>query len=194
MTTLNLSNVRLILDAYSRKSNERLLGMPFSFDVRDGFSTIYSITQERYKISENYKIGLVGNELMTYNKDFYQSDLESIIERSENPYAGFYELVYAEKIVVGNLISVPLTFKDSDKVLFEIPYFVIAIENGQAFVKPVIELFQKAITKSLWDFVTRNKYWDCQKIDLSEITQKFEKLDTKTVMPGYQHEKNENAA
>lgn len=194
MTTLNLSNVRLILDSYSRMSNNRLFGISSSFDVRDGFSTVYSITEERYKISENYKIGVVGNDLLgTYGQDFYQSDLEDLIEKSENPHAGFFEIVDAKQVFVGDLISIPVTVKDSDKVLFEIPYLVVAIENGNAFVKSAIELFQEPVKKTFFDFIKQNQYWDCQKVDLCDITQKFKKLDTKLVMPGYQHE-DEDAA
>lgn len=195
MTTLNLSNVRLILDAYSRCASITFFGGECFQYSKDGFSALYSITEERYKIDDNYKIGFLGNKFQgTPEKDFYQSDLKTLIKKSQNPHAGFYQIVYTDKFNEGDLAYVPVVIEGTDKVVFEIPFLIVHIESGYAFVKSAIELFEKPIKKSLWDFVTRNKYWDCQKIDLSEITQKFEKLDTKTVMPGYQYEKDENAA
>jgi hypothetical protein len=195
MTTLNLSNVRLILDAYGRVSAHTFFGGPVFEYSKNGFSALYSITEERYKIEENYKIGVVGNFLQgVSNQDFYQSDLETLIKDAENQHAGFYQLCYSTEICVGDLIPVTLVNETTGDTFSEIPHQIVGIQNGHAFVKPVIEIFHKPARKSIWDFITQNQYWDCQTIDLAEITQKFEKLDPKVVMPGYKHYKDEDVA
>jgi len=195
MNKPNLNNVRLILDSHSRMcASLPSLGFGLASSTKDGYSTVYSITEDRYKISENYKIGVVGiRHLGVPNESFYQDDLKSILKNSENPHAGFYELSFTDKVEPGDLISIPAIIENTDIVAFEVPYFVVAVESGYAFVKTAIELFQKPAQKSIWDFITQNPHWDCQKVDLCDITQKFVKLDTKNVMPGYHYDDLESA-
>jgi hypothetical protein len=185
MNDLNLSNIRIILDSYSRLDNSsRLFNLPIGLARRldTGYSACYSITEDRYKINENYKIGFVGNYYFGIpNENFYQSDLRSLMAKSKNQHAGFYEIVHTNSFVIGDITSVDVC-KNSEK-LFDIPFLIVGESSTHFYIKPIIETFEKPKKKSLMDIITRNQYWDCGRIEKEELTQKYIKLDINTVMP-----------
>lgn len=185
MNDLNLSNVRMILDSYSRLDNaSRLFNLPIGLarSLDNGYSACYSITEERYKLEENYKIGFVGNHYLgSPNENFYQSDLRSLMAKSENPHAGFYEIVQTNSFVIGDITSVDV-FLLNEK-LFDLPFLIVGESTSHFYIKPIIETFEKPKKKSFMDIITRNQYWDCGRIEKEELTQKYIKLAINAVMP-----------
>jgi hypothetical protein len=185
MNDLNLSNVRMILDSYSRLDNaSRLFNLPIGLarSLDNGYSACYSITEERYKLEDNYKIGFVGNHYLgSPNENFYQSDLRSLMAKSENPHAGFYEIVQTNSFVIGDITSVDV-FLLNEK-LFDLPFLIVGESTSHFYIKPIIETFEKPKKKSFMDIITRNQYWDCGRIEKEELTQKYIKLAINAVMP-----------
>lgn len=185
MNDLNLPNVRMILDSYSRLDNaSRLFNFPFGFSTRTdvGYSACYSITEDRYKLEDSFKIGFVGNHYLgSPNETFYQSDLRSILESSENPHAGFYEIIQTNSFVIGDITSVDIHLQ-AEK-LFDIPFLIVGESATHFYLKPIIETFEKPKKKSFMDIITRNQYWDCGRIEKDELTQKYIKMHINAVIP-----------
>lgn len=185
MNDLNLSNVRMILDSHSRLDHSsRLFNLPIGLarSLDNGYSACYSVTEDRYKLADKHKIGLVGNHYLgSPNENFYQSDLRSVMAKSENPHAGFYEIVHTNSFVVGDITSVDV-YQQAEK-LFDIPFLIVAESTTHFFIKPIIELFEKPKKKSFMDIITRNKHWDCGRIEKEELTQKYIKLSINAVLP-----------
>lgn len=190
MNQLNISNVRMILDSYSRLNNaSHLFGLPiaFSSSLNEGYSACYTISEERYKLKENYKISVVGNHYMFVpNEQFYQSDLRSLMEKSKNPHAGFYEIVDADSFQVGDIVSVDACHHNEK--LFDLPLLIVAEDKSKLYVKLVIESFEKPPKKSLKDILTRNPYWDCAHILKEDVTKKYRKLSVDDVIPDVNRE------
>lgn len=185
MNDLNLSNVRMILDSYSRLDNaSRLFNLPIGLarSLDNGYSACYSITEERYKLEDNYKIGFVGNHYLgNPNENLYQSDLRSLMAKSKNPHAGFYEIVQTNSFVIGDITSVDV-FLLNEK-LFDLPFLIVGESTSHFYIKPIIETFEKPKKKSFMDIITRNQYWDCGRIEKEELTQKYIKIAINAVMP-----------
>lgn len=185
MNDLNLSNVRMILDSYSRLDNaSRLFNLPIGLarSLDTGYSACYSITEERYKLEDNYKIGFVGNHYFgSPNENIYQSDLCSLMAKSKNPHAGFYEIIQTNSFVIGDITSVDVCLLDEK--LFDMPFLIVGESTSHFYIKPIIETFEKPKKKSFMDIITRNQYWDCGRIEKEELTQKYIKLAINAVMP-----------
>lgn len=196
MNKLNLENVRMILDSYSRMNPiPSQLGLPFglAYRLQDGYSACYTITEKQHIVKENHKIGFNGNQYLGLpSESFYQCDLRSILKKSENPYAGFYEIVYANSFQVGDITSVEVSH--NNEKLFDIPFLIIGEDKNHFFIKPIIELFEAPPKKSFKDIITRNQYWDCGKVEKEELTQKYKKLETKDVIPDRYIDDDEDAA
>lgn len=196
MTQLNISNVRLILDSHSRLNNaSALFNIPIGFasSVQEGYSACYSITEKDYSLKDNYKIGLLGiGHLSVPNEKFYQSDLRSLIEGSSNIHAGFYEIVEADTLKVGDITSVDVCHQGNK--LFDIPFMIVGEDTAKFYIKPIIETFEKPQKKSFMDIITRNPYWDCGVIEKAELTHKYRKLSVHDVIPDRYSDDDDMAA
>lgn len=185
MNDLHLSNVRMILDSHSRMDHSsRLFNLPIGLarSLDNGYSACYSITEERYKIEDNYKIGVIGNHYLgNPNENFYQSDLRNLMAKSENPHVGFYEIIQTNSFVIGDITSVDVHLQVEK--LFDIPFLIVGESATHFYLKPIIETFEKPKKKSFMDIITRNQYWDCGRIEKNELTQKYIKLNINSVMP-----------
>lgn len=185
MNTPVLSNVRLILDSYSRLSRAaRNLGIPIGVasSYKDGYSTCYSITEEQYQIADNHKIGVVGiKDLGVPDQSFYQSDLRTLIQESLNKHAGFYEIVESDSFAVGDIISIDIF--DLAVKQFDVPLLIVGEDANNFYIKFIIETFEKPIKKSFKDIIMRNPYWDCGKVSKKDLTHKYQKLSIQDVMP-----------
>lgn len=191
----NIKNVRLILDSHSRMcASCESLGFSIASSTKDGYSTVYTITEKNYKISDNHKIGFVGiPHLGVPAESFYQSDLKSIIERKANPYAGFYEIVPVTKIEINDILDLPAVDKHTREQLFNVPSIVLGFDGEFVFVKPIIELF-RPVKKGFFDFLKRNPFGkDVLKLETSMFANKFQKLNVCDVIPGYHYDDLESA-
>jgi len=178
MTQLNIANVRLILDSYSRMGNmDAIFYMPFDYSdiVKNGYSACYTITEKDYVISDNYKIGCLGiSHMLVPDANFYISDLRTLIENSSNPYAGFYEIIESDTFQVDDIVSFDVCH--DGKKLFDIPFIIVGEDNVKFYIKPIIETFEKPQKKSFMDIITRNPYWNCTFVGKTELTHKYRKL------------------
>lgn len=190
MNKLNLANVRMILDSYSRMSPiPSQLGLSFGLacSVKEGYSASYSITEERYEVKERHKIGFCGNPYLGVpSETFYQSDLRHLIENSENPHAGFYKITESDVFGIGDLANVNITEKG--KTVFDMPLLIVGQSASHFYLKSAVELFEEPKKKGLWDFITGNKYWDCAKVPKDQLTHKYIKLNVNDVLPDYEDE------
>lgn len=187
MNKLNIANVRMILDSYSRMNPmPSQLGLPFGLasSVKEGYSASYSITEERYKLQERYKVGFLGNPYLGVpSETFYQSDLSYRLERSDNPYAGFYEIVESNTFEIGEIVNIDVT--QQGQKLFDIPLVIVGQSPNHFYLKSVVELFDKPQKRGLWDLITGNQYWDCAKVPKDQLTHKYIKLNASDVLPDY---------
>lgn len=97
MSQLNLENIRFVGKSFSFISSYFLGGIPNKTEIKEGFPSIFGISEERYKWKDLcYKIGLKSKNPVVHSHDYYTSDLRSIIKRvnqEESSFSyGFYEI------------------------------------------------------------------------------------------------------
>jgi len=97
MNQVNIERVRFVGKSFSFVSGYICGAFPDKSEVKNGFPSIFSITEERYKWKDLfYKIGFKSYNPVVHSNDYYTSDLRSILksinkEKSVIHY-GFYEI------------------------------------------------------------------------------------------------------
>lgn len=175
----DISKIRLILDSYEIMSAH--IGIKAkSYDK--GFSTVYGITEENYKIKDNHKIGVVGSKFLGVpDRSFYQSDLRSLIEGADNKHAGFYQLVPAVTIVVGDIVNTEIHFDNDNEILFEMPVLVTAVDCDKISGEALIETFIPT-KRSFWSWLNPKYRPGVFQIKKTDIKEKLEKIPTKSII------------
>lgn len=97
MSQLNLENIRFVGKSFSFISGYFLGGIPNKTEVKEGFPSLFGISEDRYKWKDLcYKIGLKSKNPVVHSNDYYTSDLRSIIKKINREgfsfSYGFYEI------------------------------------------------------------------------------------------------------
>lgn len=131
------TNYRFLLTSHTHfeqstlSISSMLLGVGFVTDRPKPIIDIYSITQERYKLADNYKIGLVGNpNYLTPNEQFYISDLRSILQGAKDPLVGVYEAYQFSEGNLPKLTDLIVTTTMSDEHRLQQVWKVTKVRKG----------------------------------------------------------------
>lgn len=130
MSQLNLENIRFVGKSFSFVSGYFLGGIPNKTEIKEGFPSIFGISEERYKWKDLcYKIGLKSKNPVVHSNDYYTSDLRSIIKKvnQEEPSViyGFYEIKELSDKSFENLVGKTLLMN-------------IAMQEDNSFIETVI--------------------------------------------------------
>lgn len=192
MSQVNLSNIRIIMDSYSRLQTPLfgLLPVSLASSERDGYSALYSITEERYKLHDQYKIGLQGNLIFGVpNENYYQSDLKNLLKNSDNPFDGVYEIInhYGE-LDNGEILSLDVNVSKYE-IKFEIPLVIIEQDEKYYYCKSVIEnrIKNQFYFKNLFFKLRYGTELIRVEKEKGAMKRKFNKISLANIMPQYKN-------